>query len=371
LTVAPFMLGLLFTLRRFWRPANFFVLATLGTMLLPTLLSVDAPNFGRSIGALAVFALLIALGLDQSLAWASRRRSGLETLYRCAAWGLLLASVAVTWQVYFVQYARLPDLFVFWDTGYTQAARDIAAVPPVATGGPKRVYADVGLTENPSVKYLLTDLPAAQRPHSFDGRVCVRVATDAPARYYLLTAVDGRGESALRGYLPDSQSRVAVTDPAGRPWAGVIDQPRGGRVQFPEITSRSVSFGDGIELIGYWLSQSVAKSGDRLYVRLFWRVRTTPQQSYTTLIHLEQPGHSEQPPLAGVDALPGNGACPTTDWQPGEVIVDELQLVVPKEIAAGEYALAAGMYRRESMQRLPVAGNSDGQAILTLIRKID
>ncbi len=371
LTVAPFVAGLLNALRRFWRPGNFFVLAALGTLLLPTLMSVDAPNFGRSIGALPVFALLIASGLEWALTWASRRQPRLEIVARGAAWALLLASVVVTWQVYFVQYARLPELFVFWDTGYTQVARDIVAGTAADGGGPARVYADAGLSENPSVRYLLTDLPEAQRPHAIDGQVCVKVATDVPARYYVLSAVDKRGPGALKEYLPDSLSRVAVTDPAGNAWASVIDQPSGGRVQFPEITSHPVSFGDNIELLGYWLSQATVRSGDRLYVRLFWRVSATPHHSYTTLIHLEQPGRSGEPPLAGVDAIPGQGACPTTDWQPGEVIVDELQLVVPADAPAGEYPLAVGLYRRESMERLPVEGSADGRSIISLVGKTD
>ena len=60
----PFLIGLGMTLRRFWRLGRLFLLAGLGVMLLPTVLSDYAPNFFRAIGALPFTALLIAYGAE-------------------------------------------------------------------------------------------------------------------------------------------------------------------------------------------------------------------------------------------------------------------------------------------------------------------
>ena len=124
--LVPFLAGMAYTLRRFWRPGSVFLLAGLGCMLLPTLLTDEAPNFGRATGALPFFALLIALGLERLLAWAGRWRPALRVPGSVVGWGLLLLATALTAQVYFVKYADLPNLYDSWGTGYTQVAYDIA-----------------------------------------------------------------------------------------------------------------------------------------------------------------------------------------------------------------------------------------------------
>ena len=53
------------------------------------------------------------------------------------------------------------------------------------------------------------------------------------------------------------------------PRVNIIEQPAGGRVQFSELQPLPRSFQDGIELMGYWLSQPTVHAGNRLYVRLF------------------------------------------------------------------------------------------------------
>ncbi len=370
LTLVPFVLGLALALRWFRHPARFFLLAMLAAMLLPTVLSVEAPNFGRSIGALPIFAMLIALGLDQMLDWLSSRRPRLLQIGAGVGWAALLMSVGVTGQAYFVRYAALPDLFAAWDTGYTLVARDIASAPPAANGGPERIYAGPGIVANPTVQYLLSDTPVAQHPHDMDGRSCVRIDTSGPARYYVIAAVDGRGQRMLASYLPDSRETTVVADPAGRPWAVAFEQPRGGRIVFPELVTRQATFESGIQLMGYWLSQQTVRAGDRLYVRLFWRPTSAPEESFTTFVHLDRVDGGLAPPVAGVDALPGNGACVTNDWQPGEVIVDELQMVVPSGVPDGKLTVTTGLYRRETMQRLHIAGSSVDQSTLTIIEKV-
>ena len=124
--LVPFLAGMAYTLRHFWRPGSVFLLAGLGCMLLPTLLTDEAPNFGRATGALPFFALLIALGLDRLLAWVSRWRPALRVPGSVVGWGLLLLATALTARVYFVKYADLSNLYDSWETGYTQVAYDIA-----------------------------------------------------------------------------------------------------------------------------------------------------------------------------------------------------------------------------------------------------
>ena len=360
LTLVPFLVGLYLILRRCRQPAYFFLLAGLGCLLLPTLLSTDAPNFGRAIGALPIFVLLIALGLDQLLTWATQWHPALQAPGSMAGWALLFLSVALTAHVYYVQYAKYPPLSSTWDTGFTQVAYDSA------TGSGARIYVETAILDHPALPYLLSGQPIAKLPHSMDTcNRCLRAALDGPARYYLRADAETRWANLLQSYLPDSRRRAILSGSGDKPWANIIEQPAGGRVQFPELQPLPRSFQDGIGLVGYWLSQATTSSGDHLYVRLLWQVTTPPTESYTVFVHLSQAGQV----TAGADDLPGHGACKTSDWQPGEVIVNEMQVVLPPDMPDGVYDLAVGLYRLETMQRLEATGNADNQVMLGSLRK--
>ena len=47
------------------------------------------------------------------------------------------------------------------------------------------------------------------------------------------------------------------------------------------------------------------------------------------------------------------GTYPTTSWLPGEVVIDEYEIVVDATAPAGEYQIEVGMYDLATMQRLP------------------
>ena len=189
--LVPFLAGMAYTLRRFWRPGSVFLLAGLGCMLLPTLLTDEAPNFGRATGALPFFALLIALGLDRLLAWAGRWRPALRVPGSVVGWGLLLLATALTAQVYFVKYADLPSLYDSWETGYTQVAYDIANISRADVGTPELAYVEEEIARHPTLAYLLSDQPAAELPRTVGSlSMCLRIARDMPARYYFNATTD-------------------------------------------------------------------------------------------------------------------------------------------------------------------------------------
>ena len=362
--LVPFLAGMAYTLRRFWRPGSVFLLAGLGCMLLPTLLTDEAPNFGRATGALPFFALLIALGLDRLLAWAGRWRPALRVPGSVVGWGLLLLATALTAQVYFVKYADLPSLYDSWETGYTQVAYDIANISRADVGTPELAYVEEEIARHPTLAYLLSDQPAAELPRTVGSlSTCLRIARDMPARYYFNATTESPAPDLLMSYLPDSRPRATILSSTGMPRVNIIEQPTGGRVQFPELQPLPRSFQDGIELMGYWLSQPTLHAGDRLYVRLFWRVTAQPTQSYTVFAHLNQAGQV----AAGSDDLPGHGSCKTSDWRPGEVVMNELQLAVPADLPDGLYDVNVGLYRLDTMQRLDVADSVDDQISLGTI----
>jgi len=125
------------------------------------------------------------------------------------------------------------------------------------------------------------------------------------------------------------------------------------------------TLGRQVSLLGYDLSPGQTVSpGETLTVTLYWQALEAIEQSYTVFNHLVGPDGR----LGGQeDGLPAGGARPTTTWAPGEVIVDRYTLRLQPDAAAGDYQLVVGMYRLETMARLPVqdaAGQPSGDYVL-------
>ncbi len=368
-TILPFLVGLLLALARLGRPGYLFLLSGLGVLLIPTLLSEEAPNFGRSFGAYPFVVILLALGVDWLSQAGHRIRPRLGTAVAIGATGALVLAMLLAVRVYFVDWANHPESFAAWDTGYTQVAGEILAL---RVADPSlRVYAGPLLAENPSVEYLLSGESAGERPQGYDGRVCVRVATERPAVYFVLSALDARGEPLLTSYLPQSSVRTVARDASDMVWARAIEQPAGGAVVFPEMQPMAVALDDGIALLGYRLfPPAEMAAGATFYTRLFWQVSASPSADYTAFAHLLRRNEAgELVQLAGADRPPGDGSCPTSQWLPGEVVVDELQFALPADLPAEELFVAVGFYRAADQQRLTVLGSPENQMLIGPIEK--
>jgi len=355
-----FAIGLALALWRIRRPGFLFLLTWLGVMLLPTVLSSYAPHFQRAIGALPPLMLLAAVGLEKAVGWLEERWPRYRISFVFGAWLSLALSAAITWQAFFGEWARDPALFGARDVGLVALAKELGSGTSDGV-----TYISPQGWEHPTVLYGMLESGTTAELHGFDGRTCVRIPAEA-ARYLILVGEDFRGPGLLQSYLPDSSARPLILGPGSQPWAVELTQPAGGRVVLPEMTPYPVDMADGISFLGYWLSLSQLQPGERLYVRLFWRGRERPLGEYTTFVHLvtaDPSGALQQ--LAGSDARPGNGSCSTDDWLPGEIIVDELQLVLPSELSpAGSYYLTLGFYTLSDGRRLAIPGHTDDQILI-------
>jgi len=144
-------------------------------------------------------------------------------------------------------------------------------------------------------------------------------------------------------------------------------QVRGRAHQFdvPEIQHPvQASLGDAVLFLGYDLSSDEVKPGDTLHLTLYWQALSDMQVSYTVFTHLLD---ANEETWGQMDNVPLRGEGPTTSWLPGEVLVDEYDLIVDPQAPPGSYTIEIGMYDSNSGQRLPVTAvgaRLDGDRLL-------
>jgi hypothetical protein len=122
----------------------------------------------------------------------------------------------------------------------------------------------------------------------------------------------------------------------------VVDDPR------PEYEVGQ-SFGPELSLLGYDLS---LEESTRARFTLYWQVNDRLKTDYTTFLHLRDAGNRT---VAQKDQPPAAGGYPTSLWDPGEIVMDEIVLPL-EQLPPGQYTPVVGLYEFSSGMRLPLAG---------------
>jgi hypothetical protein len=113
---------------------------------------------------------------------------------------------------------------------------------------------------------------------------------------------------------------------------------------------REDRLGEAIRLLGYDLQPQVVTPGEALHLTLYWRAVDAPDGNYKVFNHVVGADGS----LAGQqDGLPGGGVVLSSEWVPGEVVVDQYHIQVQEGSPPGEYTLYTGMYQPDDGLRLP------------------
>ena len=130
-----------------------------------------------------------------------------------------------------------------------------------------------------------------------------------------------------------------------------------------EMATRTrITFNNLIDLIGYDLKTTTSEDQTWLTISLYWQASTRPDLPYTVFVHAVN-AHGRL--VSQDDAMPAQGASPTSCWLPREVIEDTHRLPLPKDA----YELHVGLYYYPTMERLRVtAGGGGTYAILPLER---
>jgi len=159
--------------------------------------------------------------------------------------------------------------------------------------------------------------------------------------------------------------QAVVSSQMEQVWAGdnaLVYRTRADRVPPATKPDSAVNaqLGDKIQLTGYSLDRTTPSA---LTVTLFWQPLDKLPIDYTTFLHLR---NSQGATVAQQDSQPLDGAYPTSRWQPGEQVIDPLTLPLPKNLPAGTYTLFTGMYRLDTLERLPVSNDTSGENAVLL-----
>jgi len=112
--------------------------------------------------------------------------------------------------------------------------------------------------------------------------------------------------------------------------------------------------GDVMELVAFNLNTTSVHPGETLELTLYWKALSEPPGFYATFVHLYD---ARLGMAAQQDGPPQEGRYPTTCWQPGEFVQDDVQLEIPATASAGSYDLFIGMYAPEDpLTRLTTSG---------------
>jgi hypothetical protein len=347
-----FYIGIGVALAHWRRPALILPLLWTLVMMMTTVFSEFAPHFRRSIGTVPAVSLLIGLGA----AWVWHRvrmdRPPLPWRRPPSVFiaGLIsvtfLGSTSSTVHDYFIRWSTLPDLYYAYDVGLWDVGRYVAKFPEQ-----ELVY----LTPRPATHATLAFVWREHRaPITFDGRMIFpfRPKAPKPQHYLVIEHEDFRTPRLIRDLFPDVEVVRDFRDRTGRVYARHYLVPAGTAPR--PVTEHAINARwPGVTLISYSLLPSERRPGDVLYVRLLWAVDDPPPTSdWTTFVHLLDP-KSPTRALIAADSKPGGGSYPTHRWQPGQWIVDEYQLHLPRELSPGPYAVEIGFYTADG-KRLPV-----------------
>lgn len=103
----------------------------------------------------------------------------------------------------------------------------------------------------------------------------------------------------------------------------------------------TVNFGHQMQLVGYDLSTRTPSPGGMLTVTLYWRALQPMQTNYTVFTHVISPDTTIWGQL---DSQPQGGLAPTSSWEPGELVVDEVELSLREDTPLGIYPVEIGVY---------------------------
>lgn len=316
-------------------PAVWLILVVAGVELAGFPADRPGPWVRYALPALPAFVVLEAIGVERI--WRRGRLAGPIA-------GLALLALAA-----------IPLRHVYVDPGlarfdFRTPVRELAAMVTPED----RVLVNVG---SPTFFYYYGDTPP--KPIGFMEEVVF--ATDDQIRERLMAATAGARRVFLVKYMPpefDPKQQIeywlnthgAKTSERWIEHIRLVSYDVGAvrSIDDPALNRVAIQLGDQIELIGWSLAPDTRADRPTQLV-LYWRAREPVTTDYLAFVHVVAADDSERR-VTQHDSRPGLGSLPTTDWRPGEIVIDAHPLTLP----AGDWLLSVGLGDPIAQKRLMV-----------------
>ncbi len=160
-----------------------------------------------------------------------------------------------------------------------------------------------------------------------------------PGDYELWATISSQGGQAIP---------LAGDNPALQAWLGSVSVPvlPAGPAQVPAQVPQHIT-GEGWQFWGHSRSDAPYLPGDDVQLSLFWQADAPVTTDYFVFVQLlDKQGVAaglEEPPLAWL---------PTSQWPQGIPLRSQHRLRLPADLPAGQYRLIAGLFDRQSGQRV-------------------
>lgn len=325
-------------LKRDWqRAASLLIILAPFIMILPAALVTERiiANNMRIIGLASFIFILPAKGMVTLLPLLQRRYSKRSIAPAALAVGSAALAITgvITYRTYFKTWATQPSLYFESDGDLTAVATFLDEIDT----DDATIYVSALHYRHPTLAFSTTRFNEIKWLTNSEALV---FPAEGPAIYIFPR------NSALppwaMPFLKTAELLESIEGPDNLPAFEGYRMSEAPALDIPNPAYGN--FDNLITLLGYEV-ENVA-SGAVMPVTLFWQVEDVPSYELTTFVHLQDTwgyrwSHAE--PFA----------YPVAEWQPGETIIQRVDLPVPSGTPPGSYQLRVGQFRSESGGSLP------------------
>ena len=137
---------------------------------------------------------------------------------------------------------------------------------------------------------------------------------------------------------------------------GVLYYHSQGRTVEPAQNHVYADFGDQLALLGYDVSKTTVQPGETVDLTLYWKAQEALNINYQVFVHIFGPDGL----VAQSDKL-NPGDFPTRRWPVDKYVRDKHQIVLPEQMAPGQYVVAVGAWVQNDGWRLPLLDEQEQQ----------
>lgn len=363
-----FLIGTAVLLWRWRDPRYGLVLVGLVVTLLPGMLSQPAPNYARTVGAMAFCFAVLGIGVDAVRRWTVARWGAVARRIGAVALVVLLCG-NVAWTVcdFFVVWPTQSETRWWMQTGLREIAQALETGGergPIAVCIPSRLIDERVEWWRPAwwiYHYLSPQTESDVRWYDCAEAVVIPKGTGAAAPRFAfpdvtsLAQLDGYPVARWMQFAGEKTvvggSLVVRADPV-RAWeAELAQRAADSPVAWPPEARRDqpvslpVDFGHVLQLTAYDV-QGRAAPGTVVTVTTYWRVTAPLEPRLTVFTHI----------LTGTNvvAQADHMAITSHSLRPGDVFLQIHTVGIPDRIERGWYYLSVGVYSQDMGLRLPI-----------------